>query len=293
MCKPSLLAFSELQVASGYPWQRVVAMLATDLMGSPKISWGLWREWIAKAWPLFLGVLPLYLVVTFSFAVVSVGLLLVLGQTVFHVFSLASPLIFLVLAICMSRAGILSSQSVLKSSVGQGSPWRSCFHMATPFALVIALILNTIAVAIMIKADLAAWGNGTLPRLSFPADLFTSEKKYLLVILYTSAIEQQLGFMPFMVIMGGKFEPHIVGRMMAGGLTAAEAKRRQSLLSKRDKFVLAPFRLLVLGGVALQFSAKHINAATNHYGLWLLIGSILGWLFYACMLAQATRDLSD
>ncbi|HGN3112549.1 TPA: hypothetical protein ACKRQV_000246 [Pseudomonas aeruginosa] len=165
--------------------------------------------------------------------------------------------------------------------------------MATPFALVIALILNTIAVAIMIKADLVAWGNGTLPRLSFPADLFTSEKKYLLVILYTSAIEQQLGFMPFMVIMGGKFEPHIVGRMMVGGLTGAEAKRKQSQLSNRDKFVLAPFRLLVLGGVALQFSAKHINAATNHYGLWLLIGSILGWLFYACMLTQATRDLSD
>lgn len=165
--------------------------------------------------------------------------------------------------------------------------------MATPFALVVALLLNMIAVAIMIRTDLVAWGSGALPRLSLPADLFTSEKKYLLVILYTTAIEQQLGFMPFMVIMGGRFEPHLVVRMMSGRLTWAQAKSKQALLSKGEKFVLAPFRLLVLGGVALQFSAKHMNAAVNHYALWLLIGSIFGWLFYACLLAQAAREISD
>jgi len=268
-------------------------MSATEILDSQRIHWGLWTGWLAGAWPLFLNVLPLYLAVTFSFAVLSVGLLLVLGQTVFHVFSLSSPLIFIVLAICMSRAGLLPRDRIVGCSVGPGSPWRSCFHMATPFALVIALLLNTIAVVIMLKADLAAWGSGALPRLSIPADLFTSEKKYLLVILYTTAIEQQLGFMPFMVIMGGRFEPHLVGRMMAGQLTWAQAKAKQALLSKKEKFVLGPLRLLVLGGVALQFSAKHMNAAVNHYALWLLIGSILGWLFYACLLAQASRDISD
>lgn len=268
-------------------------MSATDVLESPKISWGLWKGWVAGALPLFFGVLPIYLLVTFSFAVVSVTLLLITGQTAFHLFCLASPLIFLVLAICMARLGLLPEGTVLRSSVGPGSPWRRCFQMATPFALAIALLLNTIAVAIMIKADLAGWSNGTLPRLSFPADLFTSEKKYLLVILYTTAIEQQLGFMPFMVIMGGRFEPHIVGRMMAGRLNWAQAREKQARLTKGEKFILAPFRLLVLGGVALQFSAKQINATVNHYGLWLLIGSILGWLFYACLLAQASRDISD
>lgn len=268
-------------------------MSATDVWETPKFSWGQWKGWGAKAWPLFLGVLPIYLLVTLAFAIVSVGLLLVFGQSAFHAFSLSSPLIFLVLAICLSRVELLPKGAVLKASIGPGSPWRSCFHMATPFALVVALLLNLIALAIMVKADLTAWGSGTLPRLSFPADLVTSQKRYLLVILYTTAIEQQLGFMPFLVIMGGKFEPIIVARMMAGRLSWAEAKAMQSLLSKREKFVLAPFRLLVLGGVALQFTAKYINAAANHYGLWLLIGSVLGWLFYACLLAQASRDITD
>lgn len=268
-------------------------MSATELMDTPKVRWGIWRDWCAGVLPIFLSVLPLYLLVTLSFAVVSVGLLLVFGQTTFHVFCLSSPLIFIVLATCMANCGLISPRKVLRSSCGAGSPWRACFHMATPFALVVALLLNMVAIAIMLKADLAAWGSGALPRLSLPADLFTSEKKYLLVILYTTAIEQQLGFMPFMVIMGGRFEPHLVGQMMVGRLTWAQAKAKQALLTKKEKLVLAPFRLLVLGGVALQFSAKHLNAAANHYGLWLLIGSILGWLFYACLLAQATRDLSE
>lgn len=67
-------------------------MSATEILDTQRIHWGLWRCWFAGAWPLFLNVLPLYLAVTFSFAVLSVGLLLVLGQTVFHVFSLSSPL---------------------------------------------------------------------------------------------------------------------------------------------------------------------------------------------------------
>lgn len=268
-------------------------MSAMDVIDAPMVRWGLWRGWVLSAWPLFLSVLPSYSALTLGFALVSVALLLVFGQTVFHLFCLSSPLIFIVLANCMTKVGLVPTGGVLKAAIGPGSPWRRCFHMATPYALAIALLLNMIAVAIMLKADLAAWGNGTLPRLSVPEDLFTTEKKYLLVILYTSSIEQMLGFMPFLVIMGGRFEPHLVGAMMAGRLTWAEAKKKQDLLSKKDKFVLAPLRLLVLGGVMLQFSAKQINATVNHYGLWLLIGSILGWLFYACLLAQASRDLSE
>lgn len=267
-------------------------MSAADFIGTQRINWGRWTEWVAGALPQFLRVLPIYLAVTFSFAVLSVGLLLVMGQTLFHIFCLSSPLIFIVLGICLSRVGLLPRGRIVSSSVGPGSPWRTCFYMATPFALLTALLLNTFAVAVMLKADLAAWQSGALPRLSLPADLFTSEKKYLLVILYTSAIEQQLGFMPFMVIMGGRFEPHLVCRMMAGQLSWAQAKCLQGMLSKKEKLVLSPFRLLIFGGVALQLSAKHMNAAVNHYALWLLIVSILGWLFYACLLAQVSKDCS-
>ncbi|EPA99297.1 hypothetical protein PG5_01040 [Pseudomonas sp. G5(2012)] len=32
-----------------------------------------------------------------------------------------------------------------------------------------------------------------------------------MVILYTSAVEQQLSIMPLFIIMGGKVEPYLVG----------------------------------------------------------------------------------
>lgn len=54
-------------------------------------------------------------------------------------------------------------------------------------------VLNLIALVAMIGADAIAWKSGVLPRIAFPMELLDPEKRTLLVILYTTAVEQQLG----------------------------------------------------------------------------------------------------
>lgn len=257
----------------------------------PVISFAQWRTWLVRAFPIFFRVLPLYIIVTFLAAMISIALLMTVGKAAFHVFSLASPLVFLVLAMCLWRAGSIGGREVVTRSIGPGSPWRQFFRLATPLALVIGGLLNFIAVGAMLSSDISAWHAGSLPRFEIPEQLFDEDKRNLLVILYTSAVEQQLSIMPLFIIMGGKVEPYLVAAMMSGRISWEKAKLLQAELSKRDKLILGPMRLLVLCGVLLQASAKWLDATTNTLGIALLLASICGWLFYCSLVASAAKDL--
>ncbi|WP_095158257.1 hypothetical protein [Pseudomonas sp. Irchel 3E13] len=250
-----------------------------------------WISWLAGAVPIFFRVLPLYIVVTTFAAMIAIVLLLTLGKAAFHIFSLASPLVFIVLAMCLWRTGVLEGRGVTARAIGPGSPWRQFFRLASPLALVIGGLLNLIAVGAMLSSDILAWQSGSLPRLEVPDHLFDEGKRNLLVILYTSAVEQQLSIMPLFVIMGGRVEPYLVAAMMSGRLTWEKAKAIQANLTRREKFILSPMRLLVLSGVLLQASARWVDASTSALGVALLLTSICGWLLYCSLLASAANDL--
>ncbi|WP_186327077.1 hypothetical protein [Pseudomonas oryzihabitans] len=115
--------------------------------------------------------------------------------------SLCSPLIFRVLALALRRAGMLGDRPVLRTAVGTGSPWRNFFRVAAPLALVIGIALNALAVLAMLSSDIGTWKRGALPLTTLPLDPFSAEKRPLLVMLYTTAVEQQLSLMPLFVIM--------------------------------------------------------------------------------------------
>ncbi|MDI2145000.1 hypothetical protein KBJ94_23400 [Pseudomonas sp. ITA] len=257
----------------------------------PAITIAQWRTWLNGALPIFLRVLPLYFLVTFLAALIAIGLLLTMGKTAFHIFSLGSPLVFIVLALCCWKAGAIPGSQLFRKAIGPGSPWRNFFRLATPLALMIGGLLNLIALGAMLSSDISAWQAGTLPRFEIPDQLLGEGKRNLLVILYTSAVEQQLSIMPLFIIMGGKVEPYLVAAMMSGRVTWEKAKILQEGLSKRDKLILGPMRLLVICGVLLQASAKWLDATTNSLGVALLLASICGWLFYCSLVASASQDL--
>lgn len=258
---------------------------------TPAITIAHWRTWLNGALPIFLRVLPLYFLVTFLAAMIAIVLLLTVGKAAFHVFSLGSPLVFFVLALCCWKAGAIPGSLLFTKAIGPGSPWRNFFRLATPLALIIGGLLNVVALGAMLSSDIAAWQTGSLPRFEIPSQLFGEGKRNLLVILYTSAVEQQLSIMPLFIIMGGKVEPYLVAAMMSGRVTWEKAKLMQEALSKRDKLILGPMRLLVICGVLLQASAKWLDATTNSLGVGLLLVSICGWLFYCSLLASAAQDL--
>ncbi|MDD1007167.1 hypothetical protein M5G27_06700 [Pseudomonas shahriarae] len=258
---------------------------------TPAITIAQWRTWLAGALPIFLRVLPLYFLITFLAAMVAIVLLLTVGKAAFHVFSVGSPLVFIVLALCCWKAGAVNGSELLTKAIGPGSPWRNFFRLATPLALIIGGLLNLIALGAMLSSDISAWQAGTLPRFEIPDQLLGEGKRNLLVILYTSAVEQQLSIMPLFIIMGGKVEPYLVAAMMSGRVTWEKAKLLQEGLSKRDKLILGPMRLLVICGVLLQASAKWLDATTNSLGVALLLASICGWLFYCSLVASAAQDL--
>ena len=258
---------------------------------TPAITIAQWRTWLAGAVPIFLRVLPLYFLITFLAAMVAIVLLLTVGKAAFHVFSLGSPLVFIVLALCCWKAGSINGSELLTKAIGPGSPWRNFFRLATPLALIIGGLLNLIALGAMLSSDISAWQSGTLPRFEIPDQLLGEGKRNLLVILYTSAVEQQLSIMPLFIIMGGRVEPYLVAAMMSGRVSWEKAKFLQEGLSKRDKLILGPMRLLVICGVLLQASAKWLDATTNSLGVALLLVSICGWLFYCSLVASAAQDL--
>lgn len=187
--------------------------------------WSDWPRWIKQAVPLFVQVLPAFVALTLLAAFTTVSILLILGKAAFHLASLCSPLIFLVLALALRRAGMLGDRPVLRTAVGTGSPWRNFFRVAAPLALVIGIALNALAVLAMLGSDIGAWKRGALPLTTLPLDLFSAEKRPLLVMLYTTAVEQQLSLMPLFVIMGGRLEPYLVAAVMAGRETWSSAGR--------------------------------------------------------------------
>lgn len=255
--------------------------------------WSDWPRWIKQAVPLFMQVLPAFIALTLLAAFTTVSILLILGKAAFHLASLCSPLIFLVLALALRRAGMLGDRPVLRTAVGTGSPWRNFFRVAAPLALVIGIALNALAVLAMLGSDIGAWKRGALPLTTLPLDLFSAEKRPLLVMLYTTAVEQQLSLMPLFVIMGGRLEPYLVAAVMAGRETWSSARAVQAQLHKSQKLVLGPMRLLTLCGVTLQATARALDATSNWIGVALLLVSIGGWLFYCCLIAVAARDITD
>ncbi|NMY92414.1 hypothetical protein [Pseudomonas oryzihabitans] len=255
--------------------------------------WSDWPRWIKQAVPLFVQVLPAFVALTLLAAFTTVSILLILGKAAFHLASLCSPLIFLVLALALRRAGMLGDRPVLRTAVGTGSPWRNFFRVAAPLALVIGIALNALAILAMLGSDIGAWKRGALPLTTLPLDLFSAEKRPLLVMLYTTAVEQQLSLMPLFVIMGGRLEPYLVAAVMAGRETWSSARAVQAQLSKSQKLVLGPMRLLTLCGVTLQATAGALDATSNWLGVVLLLVSIGGWLFYCCLIAVAARDITD
>lgn len=270
---------------------RFLAIIDQSQLAGPAVTFGRWPGWIAEAIPVAVRVLPYFFSLTFFAAVMAITLLLVVGKAAFHLFSLASPLVFVLIALCAWKSGILPGGAVVRSSVGPRSPWRRFFKIATPLALVIGGVLNLIALVAMIGADAIAWKSGVLPRIAFPMELLDPEKRTLLVILYTTAVEQQLGLMPLFVVMGGRLEPFLIAAVVSRRITWDEASKIQSSLTKSEKFCLGPMRLLVLGGVCLQASARMLDATSNWLGVVLLLMSICGWLFYCSLITVASKDL--
>lgn len=248
-----------------------------------------WNDVIARAVPPFLKLMPMYLLLTLISSSAAVAVLLIFGKAAFHTVCMFSPLIFIVIACAIQR---ISTPGADQSSWFTWRPiYRAFWRYSSPLALSIAACLNVILLTALVLGDLSAWRAGALPNIGFPVDLFSAEKAPLLLMLLTTATEQQLVFMPFLVVLGGKLEPHLIGSVIAGKLTKAQAFEAQQLLSKQQKFVLAPLRLLVILGVSLQYLAKDIAPEFPDSSKLLLLSSYFGWLMYACMLATISRDL--
>lgn len=92
--------------------------------------------------------------------------------------------------------------------------------------------------------------------------------------------------MPNVVVLGGRLESNLVGLVLGGKMTLAEAKDYQAGLSKREKMFLGPMKMLVLVGVGCQYLAKELDATQNLLGAAMLLVSYFGWLFFACLLAR-------
>lgn len=250
-----------------------------------------WLGMIRAAVPYFIRLVPLYVLVTIIASVVSVLTLLTLGKAAFHVVCMFSPLIYVVLGMAIAKVDPAERRAFSPSA---WLPVATRFwRYAAPLALAIGLTLNSIVLFALILGDLSSFRSGALPNLDFPDDLFTEEKRALFVILLTTSVEQQLLFMPLFVVLGGRLEPHLVGRILGGTLTLEQAKVEQARLSKRQTLFLGPMRILVLVGVGLQFAAKELDATKTIAGPALLLTSYLGWLFYACLLACISRQSSE
>ncbi|MGI0646875.1 hypothetical protein ACRCPS_17820 [Pseudomonas aeruginosa] len=250
-----------------------------------------WLRTIRSAWPFFVRLIPLYLLVTITASVISVFTLLVLGKAAFHVACMFSPLIFVVVGMAIAKADPSERRAF---SPAAWLPVATRFwRYGAPLALAIGLTLNVIVLFTLFLSDLGSWRSGALPNLAFPEEMFSEEKRPLFLILLTTSVEQQLLFMPLFVVLGGRLEPHLVGRILGGSLTFAAAKLEQAKLTKRQTFFLSPMRLLVLVGVGLQFAAKELDATKTVAGPVLLLGSYLGWLYYACLLACISRQSAE
>lgn len=247
-----------------------------------------WLGALSSSVPLFLRLIPKYLAVTVIAACLSVMVLLVFGKAAFHLACMFSPLIFITIGMALRSA---DPDSPRAGAVSTWWPVASRFwRYSTPLALTIGLTLNVLILVSLFLADLSAVHAGKLPNLSFPVDLFSEAKLPLLPMLLTTAVEQQLLFMPLFVVMGGRFEPHIVGMVLGGRATIEQARHLQQEISKRQKLFLAPMRLLVLVGVGFQYWGKHLDATQNLMGTGMLFVSYFGWLFYACMLSTLSRE---
>lgn len=246
-----------------------------------------WLGTVRDAVPLFMKLLPAYIALTVLAATVSVAILLVLGKGAFHLACMFSPLIFIIIGMA-----IRSADSEL-ASAGRAGAWLPVvtrfWRYATPLAVTIGLTLNIVILVSLFLADITAVHAGRLPNLSFPSDLFSAEKLPLLPMLLTTAVEQQFLFMPLFVVLGGRFEPHLVGMLLGGRLSISEARAIQGGFTKRQKLFLGPMRILVLVGVCFQYWGKEIDATQNGLGTVMLLISYFGWLFYACLLAVLVR----
>lgn len=266
--------------------------MTTDLAAEPKFVSefsSTWSSIVRGAAPLFVKLLPAYLAITLATSFLAVGVLLILGKAAFHLVCMFSPLVFLLIGMA------LDTQAGQKWVAAKPSAWLPVatrfWRYAAPLAMVVALCMNLMFLFAMLLGDLGAWRSGALPNLNFPTDLFTA-KLPLLLLLLTTATEQQLVFMPFLVVLGGRFEPHLVALVIAGRCSLDKAREAQAGLSKRDRFLYGPLRLLVILGVSLQFLAKDVSQDHAYMGKVLLLGSYFGWLMYACMLSVvASRNL--
>lgn len=249
--------------------------------------YSIWSGVVSQSAPVFVRLLPVYLAITLCTSIFAVAVLLVLGKAAFHLACMLSPLILVLIGLAADKLAGARGHAAAPAS------WLPVYahfwRYSAPLALAIAVCLNVIFLIAMVLSDLGSWRGGALPNLNFPADLFTPQKLPLLLMLLTTATEQQLIFLPFLVVLGGRLEPHLVGGVVSGLYSRDQAFEMQRVLTKRQKGLLAPMRLLVMLGVSLQFMAKDISGDHPVVGKLLLLSSYFGWLMYACMLATITK----
>lgn len=198
-----------------------------------------------------------------------------------------SPLIFIVFG--LARGSLDRGDRWMIGPAAWADVAFRFWRYAAPLAIGIGLTLNLLILMNLVLADIASFRAGELPNLLFHTKLFTAEKLPMLPMLLTTAIEQQMMFMPMFVIMGGRFEPHLVALVLSRSISRLDAKSIQEGLTRRQKLFLSPLRFLVILGVLLQFTARSIDATVNVGGTFLLLASYFGWLFYGCLLAVFSR----
>jgi len=247
-----------------------------------------WSHAVIEAVPVFLRLIPAYLAITCLMASLAVIVLLMLGKAAFHLFCMFSPLIFIVFG--LARGVLDRKDRWMAGPAAWADVAYRFWRYAAPLAIGIGLTLNLLILMNLVLADVSAFRAGALPNLLFHSKLFTAEKLPMVPMLLTTAIEQQMMFMPMFVIMGGRFEPHLVALVLSRRITRHEAKAIQGTLTRREKLLLSPLRFLVILGVLLQFTARSIDATVNFGGIALLLISYFGWLFYASLLAVFSRS---
>lgn len=246
-----------------------------------------WSHAVLEAVPVFLRLIPAYLLITCLMASLAVVVLLMVGKAAFHLFCMFSPLIFIVFG--LARGSLDRGDRWMIGPAAWADVAFRFWRYAAPLAIGIGLTLNLLILMNLVLADIAAFRAGDLPNLLFHTKLFTAEKLPMLPMLLTTAIEQQMMFMPMFVIMGGRFEPHLVALVLSRSISRLDAKSIQEGLTRRQKLLLSPLRFLVILGVLLQFTARSIDATVNVGGTFLLLASYFGWLFYGCLLAVFSR----
>jgi len=124
-----------------------------------------WSHAVLEAVPVFLRLIPAYLLITCLMASLAVVVLLMVGKAAFHLFCMFSPLIFIVFG--LARGSLDRGDRWMIGPAAWADVAFRFWRYAAPLAIGIGLTLNLLILMNLVLADIAAFRAGDLPNLLF------------------------------------------------------------------------------------------------------------------------------